>query len=67
MYYNSSAGGSKGPARLLGRVRGVPAGSTPLPPPFVLTERQLDAEQRCQNAFQVPEAAREQQDLKSFS
>ncbi len=28
------------------------------PPPNVLTERQLDAQQRCQDAFQVPQAAK---------
>ncbi|HEV2662485.1 MAG TPA: hypothetical protein VGU68_17910 [Ktedonobacteraceae bacterium] len=52
-----------------GGVRGVPATSTPLPPPVVLTERQrtpcmlterqLAAQQRCQNVLHVPEAARE--------
>ncbi len=28
------------------------------PPPCVLTERELAAQQRCQDAFQVPQAAR---------
>jgi hypothetical protein len=35
--------GSKGPARPFGGVRGVHAAAIPLPPPFVLTERQLAA------------------------
>jgi hypothetical protein len=40
---NYSAGGSKGPYWPLGGVLGVPVTSTLVPPPYVLTERQLAA------------------------
>jgi len=39
----NQARSTKGPARPLDKARGVLANSTPMPTPFVLTERQLAA------------------------
>jgi hypothetical protein len=46
-------------SRSLGGARGVLASFPFLPPPCALTERQLAAQQRCQDTFQVPKAAKE--------